>query len=59
MPEPPVSSWPVQLTVKLGGLMAGSAITLLVGAPESTVFTSGAVARELWSGKLASKNTVA
>ena len=31
MPEPPASSWPDQLTVKLAGLKAGRAVTLLVG----------------------------
>jgi hypothetical protein len=48
MPEEPGASWPDQLTVKLPGLNAGNAVTLLVGVLASMVLRSCLVGSTPW-----------
>jgi hypothetical protein len=55
MPEPPASSVPDQLTVKMLGEFGGRAVTRLVGGPASTVLKRGALSM----GALLSNTTVA
>ena len=52
MPDPPASSVPAQVTSKLAGLSAGSAATVLVGAPASIVLRSCLVGSTPWVGSL-------
>ena len=51
MPEPPASSWPDQLTVKLGEFsVAGSGATLLVGGSASIVLRACLFGSIPWLG---------
>jgi len=50
MPDPPASSWPDQVTVKLPGLKAGKAWTLLVGPAASMVTRACLAGSTPWLG---------